>query len=93
MLIEEVFQAVFEKQKELFIKAKTPDEKPNIAVYMDYEFYSMCACEIARGPAGQTFEVIDTLTVLGYPIYRVPPMSNRHGEIRHPNYKVVNLNG
>ena len=92
MKIEEVTEVVWSKRNELILKSKSPDDPINLAVYMDYEYWVECKREFVNaGYCGSSYEFYDADTVLGFPVYRVTPMTNRHGDVRHVPFRVVNL--
>ena len=97
--INEVIEAVWAKRRQIIIESKSPHAPINIAVYMDYEYYSMCKSEINGEVPASVHEFFDRDTILGfqvykvYKVYKVVPMHTRHVEIKHPPFKVVNLDG
>ena len=87
--INEVVEAVWTKQR--MVASKSPDSIPNIAVYMSYEYHSLCKSEINGEVTRAVHEFFDSDTILGFQVYRVINITNRHGEVKHPPFIVVNL--
>lgn len=91
--IDEVLVAIYEKHKEIINQEKHPEGKINIAVYMDYEYYSMCVFEEDSMTSFTVSALLKTGKILGFPVYRVAPIQVPAGEIKHPGFRVVNLDG
>lgn len=91
--INEVIEAVWAKRRQIITESKSPDDPVNIVVYMDYEYYSMCKSEINGEVPVSVHEFFDRDTILGFQVYKVVPKHTRDGEIKHPPFKVVNLDG
>lgn len=90
MKIEEVINAIFEKNIELTLKTKSPNDKIDIVVYMDYDFYTECKREFVNaGYCGTSYEFYESDSIFGYPVYRVLPRDNIHGNVRHARFRVV----
>lgn len=91
MKIEEVCNAVSKKHYEIKTENIDIDYEPKIAVYMNYEYWRECMAEISGGVGAGVFEFYDNHTVMGYPVWKVPPMHGRDGEKLHAPFIVVNL--
>ena len=92
MKVEEIIEAVWSKKKDLILKSKSPDDRINLAVYMDYEYWVECMSEFNNADyCASSYEFYDSCTILGFPVYRVTPTRTRHGDVRHEPFKVVNL--
>lgn len=74
-----------------FIKAlNNPPNTDRLAIYMDYEFYSMCKIELMNVP-GKPMSHLDFLNddkLFGHPVYRVVSIHGREGLIAHPDFVI-----
>lgn len=91
MKIEEAINAVMEKHYDIKSNHHDPEYEPKIAIYMSYDYWRECASEISGSVSTSVFEFYENNTLMGYPIWRVPPMHGRDGDVNHVPFIVVNL--
>jgi hypothetical protein len=91
MKIEEALNALWKKSRELQGQ-NGPEYVPQLAVYMDYDFYVECQREIHGPVSNGVYEFSRQDTLSGYPVWTVTPRHTDGGQhVRHPPFTIVDL--
>ena len=64
------------------------------AIYMDYEFYSLCKIELmnVQGKPMSHLDFLNSDMLFGHPVYRVVSVHGREGLIAHPDFVIHRIN-
>lgn len=90
MKINEVLKAIVQKRHDLKMDNPQFDYEPKLEIYMDYDFWTQCAREITGMVSSTACEFMQSNTIYGYKVWRVPPQNFIDGE-KHVPYRIVNL--
>jgi hypothetical protein len=85
MKIEEICNSIIRTLDSAMIKE---NKKPNIRIYMDYDYWHECCNEISGEVNQEAYDFFHSNTVMGYEVWRV--VSDNNGK-RHIPFKVVVL--
>jgi len=85
MEIDKVINALFHKKSDMIVKG----DEPNLAIYMDYEYYSICKAELKGRLSIAQLEFSMDCTIFECPVYKVIPSYTDKGEIKHPPFKIL----
>ena len=90
--INMVIDAIHKKKRELIINHKDRGYSPNLAVYMDIDFYyELKKCIYGKMDA-TVFGFYQEDKILGYPIWQVlPGRGAGEPKISHPPFRIVSL--
>lgn len=84
--LDKVIKVLTEK-----INSTRPATRPvTFAIYMDYEFYSMCKMELsnAQHTPLSHLDFLNDDKLFGHPVYRVVSVHGREGLIAHPDFVI-----